>query len=582
MKFNKQNREALKFINNYLDTSFKMGAYPIVLQGYQYLDTYYPSSSNEFIPDLAKCWGTASKMFRNLSNKIYFVSSLDKYKLTLTVPQELNAFRDFCYAIEEYYSLKRGYINPTEEEFWWAIFHRSIFEEGLDDIAKIAAKKLKITTLPFIAELIIKQTQETLENLQEEQQLTPDITVGGMDPQKISITLRIQPHQPIKLYSHIVYGSEFSEERLFQIDENWDDLNLVNLYHALPKPGDLSTIKDIVSQQEFCKIAFLTLPKQLRQFSRQLKLKSNQIPELFIITDEASIPFELIMDHKSPFGVKYGIGYRFKEPKLTHSVKNLIQTSKVTPDMVHKIRILSLSDLNSEVPRSWDEKVQKNTPLFAYAEGTEIYKTMNQKIQELNTFVESFQAFNHRNCTYKELQNEITSGQYQIIHIASNLFYLEESPLDSYFISPDNQCLSMRDFIDMLSFGRKKNTLQKTPFIRPLIIFTGRVIDQHQNPISRSFTTLAKIHRMLESKHILGFYIRISSEWNQYLQDGLLIFLERILLGESIGSALITANRHQYITVRNLFNDSNTITLGQILSETHFTFFGEPWCSLDY
>jgi hypothetical protein len=133
----------------------------------------------------------------------------------------------------------------------------------------------------------------------------------------------------------------------------------------------------------------------------------------------------------------------------------------------------------------------------------------------------------------------------------------------------------------MLSYARKHNKVQNIHFARPLLIFNGRVIVNSQEVIPRFFAHISKISKIFSSKHVLGIMARVSTEFNEPLQTFIGDFLEQILLSESIGSALLTANRRLFLTARKLaMGDSPNNELVQLLHETHFVFYGEPFVKL--
>ena len=122
--------------------------------------------------------------------------------------------------------------------------------------------------------------------------------------------------------------------------------------------------------------------------------------------------------------------------------------------------------------------------------------------------------------------------------------------------------------------------MQKKPFRPPLFIFDGVLI--HNGKVkTKPFELISKIFSKTTSALTRGIFARISTEFNDYLQQYLYNFLERILIGESIGSGLLTANRHLYLMARRLLRkDQSKSNLFSLLTETHYVFYGDPFLRL--
>jgi len=574
-------KDARRFLLDFIEVSIKTGNYSTAFETYQYLAKTYRPKTGIFNAEVVRLWGMATKRFRELSDQRYFVLSLEEMKSYLAIPLENRQFIDFCYAMEEYYRLKRGYITPSMDEFWWAAFHRAVFEEGFEDIATLTARKLKIFSSPQVSDLILNKIPETQKNNQEDLQISPELEIGGMEVKKINIILRIAKQKPIKVHTRFYFGGNLVENRTLQIEECWDDPHLLQLYTQIPKnKEDTTPLAELVNQNVFGKIAYLLLPRDIRKFNQQLKLRG-QIPEMFIIIDEIQIPFEVICDQKTPFAIKYGIGYRFKEPRVMGIAPSSADVPDVNSGREYRYKFLGFSDINHDMPTVWKDELQRNNPLFQYSLGNDIMTLVRTKTDSLSRLIEQFDSYNSRTCTHEIIEKSLTTGQYHVILFTGSLFFIEESPLDSYLLTPDKISISLHDLMDMLSYAAEHNRLQKKPYVRPLIMFLGRILDRNYHEIPRTFNVYSQIARHIDMKNCLGVFARITNVWNQTLANMLGIMIERLLLGESVGSTLVTANRQQFVAVRSLRNDPNQRDEANLLEEPHFAFFGEPWSSVE-
>ncbi len=579
-KLNK-NQKLEKFLHFFIEKSFKHGEYQTALNAYSYLEEMTKSTHSGFQIRSIKVWAEAAKNFRKLADKSYFVAAIKKFRELLKLPEDPRFFQDFTFAFNEFYRLIRGRMNIDEEEFWWVAFHRSIFEEGFKDIAELSAKHLNITQLPIYESLINIEIQKTTEKKNRLNKSNDPIDIGGMIPTKIMIKLRIPNNKNIKMYSELFYTSGFSKPELVKIDEIWKEPQLIRLYMQLPfnNPQIKNPNQSQISQVQFGKLAYLYLPQDLRVFFSKLIIGKDHVPEIFIIMDEPGYPFEMLHDEKSSLGTKFAFGYRFDEPKLSPE-KIIIKNQ--SEDIVNlKYMILAIGDLNKEFPKIWDENEKKYHPLFPFPEGSKQLDFLESKINNLQPLIEKSTFLNSQSGTYQNIEKEITSGLYNIIYITSNIFYTEENPLQSYFITTDDQIISLQDIIEMLSFAQKHNVIQGIPYFKPLFILDGQILDKSGNIISRSFNQLSNISKSIGSKDLLGILARISIEFNEILKFFLGEFINRLFLRESIGASLLKAHKQLYNIVKNIEIDNDNYSLSQTLQETHYVFYGDPFNFLE-
>jgi len=573
-KLNK-NQKLENFLYTFIEKSHKHGEYQTALNAYSYLDEITDSNDSEFQLKSIKIWAEAANNFRKLADKSYFVSAIKNFRALLKLPNDPHLIQDYTYAFNEYYRLIRGRMNIDEEEFWWIAFHRSIFEEGFTDIAELSAKHLNITHLQSFESMINEEIQKTIEMKRRKTKSVDPIDIGGMIPSKIMIKLRIPAKKNVKMYSELFYTSGFSKPELVKIDEIWKEPQLIRLYLQLPfnDPQIKNPIQSQISQVQFGKLAYLFLPQELRTFFSQLIIGKDHVPEIFVIMDEPGYPFEMLHDENSSLGTKFAFGYRFDEPKLSPE-KIVIQDQ--TEDVVNlKYMFLAIGDLNKEFPKIWDENEKKYNPLFPFPESSKQLEFLESKLNNLQPLVEKSTFLNSRSGTYQNIEKEITSGLYNIIYISSNLFYIEENPLQSYFITPDDHIINLQDILEMLSFAEKHNEIQGVPFFKPLLIFDAQIIDKSGNIIYRSFNQLSNISKLIGSKNLIGILARISIEFDEILKLFLSEFINRLFLRESIGSALLKAHKQLNKIVKSLEKlDEENYSLTQILQETHYVFYG--------
>ena len=558
-------REAAKYLHGFIDRCLKQGAYQTAFDAYVDLAKLFPNKG--FPVFRAKFWAEACWNFRDNKNKIYFVTAVDRFREVLQTHPETDQMGDYLFAINEYYRITRGYIANSERVFWQVVLHRSIFEEGFEDIAKFVIHH-QFKDDPNFLRLMKENIPLTLQKHEDEKNIGENLDIGGMTPKKITLKIRIPKEKPIKIHS-LIYYEGFTKESLLETSEIWNEEILTHMYLALY--GE----KAIEERSLFGKIAYLLLPDEIRRFFSTLNVKTSHIPEVLMIIDEPSFPFEILEAMRAPLGSRFAFGYRFREPKLSNSQKSLPEISSLAKS--GKIRFLGIGDMNDNSPQIWDDQQRKNIPIYKFTNGMNHIRNIGTILQHYPQFLEESTLLNSQAITYGILEEKITAGQLNIIYLACNLFYLKESPLDSYLITPDNKILSFRNFLEMLDYAQTHNQLQKIPYTKPLLIFDGQVLDEDKKVINRPFLALSHISQKISSKDILGVFARISILENEYVNQYLHNFLEQVIANESLGGAILTANRKIFLeSFRLQKTDPNQDSLIQSLKEPQFAFFGDP------
>jgi len=587
--------DMIRYLQNFIEITLKRGGYQTAYQAFLILTAQYPKKKPGFNMAIARICSQASRKFRKLSDKSLFVASMQQYRQCLVLPnktEDFNKFQDYCYAFNDYYILKRGYLPVSEEEFWWVVFHRSIFEEGFRDIGKIALYRLGESTLPFIEKIFSEIVPATITKLQNIRENAMEIDLAGMKPFDIRLILRIFHNQPIELSSKIFY-SGFCKNNYFQGEEMWEESHLTRLYSHLPIQNydlnDLNAVNDLISQpesiprfnpetgvtnlaqHEFGRISYLFLPQSIREYLDQLDLHTYHIPEVQVILDKTNplnFPFEMIHDAQAPLGIKFAFGYRYENTNIVgidfEGHKPRQETTSSYEGEGYHYNILTIGDLNGEFPQKWDNDLQTNHPFLAFPEGNQQQEFVNAKLNNLRHQIGKIDAISTQNGQYSSIVKKLKQGDYHIIYFAANLFYLPENPSESYFLTSDEKTISLNDIIEICDLGKKFNQIQGLDYIPPLLIFDGQILGP-KNTITRSFHNLSALMQSFTLDSILGIMFRITRDYNLIINEYLGTFLNHLLLNESIGSALLYANRQLH---------SITFDFHALGYETPYVFFG--------
>ncbi|MHA1745121.1 MAG: hypothetical protein ACTSWW_03910 [Promethearchaeota archaeon] len=565
--------DMIRYLQNFIEITLKRGGYRTAYQSFLILAAQYPKKKIGFNMAIARIWSEASRKFRKLSDKSLFVASMQQYRQCLILPnnpEDLNKFQDYCYAFNDYYILKRGYLPVSEEEFWWIVFHRSIFEEGFPDIAKIALFRLGESTIPFMDKIFSEIVPSTITKLQSVRENAMEIDLAGMKPFDIRLIMRMFRNQPIELSSKIFY-SGFCKNNYFRGEELWEEPQLARAYARLPIQtydlNDLNETSDELSppesiprfdeetgvtnlaQHEFGRIAYLFLPQSIREYLDQLDLHSYHIPEVQIILDKTNpldFPMEMIHDHQSPLAIKFAFGYRYENTNIVgidfEGQKPRQETSSAFEGEGYHYNILTIGDLNGEFPQKWDNELQQNLPFLAFPEGNQQQEFVNAKLNNLRHQIGKMDTISTQNGQYNSIVKKLKQGDYHIIYFAANLFYLPDNPSESYFLTSDEKTISLNDITQICDLGKKFNQIQGLDYIPPLFIFDGQILGP-KSTINRSFQEISALVQNFKMESVLGMMFRITRDYNLIINEYLGTFLNHLLLNESIGSALLHANR---------------------------------------
>ena len=560
--------EAKTQIQEFIQLCYKNGAYKVLYSAGVYLSEFLNTHGNQLqnwggLMDHLMNWSNIVEKLRPIEDKSLFIKSIARYKKYLIRPLGEEGITQYLINVNTYYKLIRGHIEEDLEIFWTVVLHRAVYEEGFEDLANIAISKLNLTLHPAVPYLIGRDIPKTLQN-QKEFREKSTLIKNGIEPTQISIKLRIRDHEPIKLYSHIQYSAIDHTEQIQQYTEQWEDPILKQFYPLFP---------------QFGKLAFLFLPQKIRAFISNLKTPS-LVPEILVIQETPDFPFEILEDGKSTLGSRFSFGYRNREPPLLNNTKSTGENTMAN----HSICACSFGDFNRDNPKIWDEKEQKAIPILRFSEGSEQQRYISMKIKENEERIKEFIPINTNFSTNEEISKIFTSGKNHIIHISSTMMYLPQSPLDSYFISHNDIIISCRDMTDMLKVAKSQNV----NFVRPIIIFDGRVLKQenssHLQEITHPFKEMSYIGKEISSNLIVGFLARISAVYIDEIRNWLGAFLDAILLGETFGNGILNANRRLFLKHRKLKRGlkENTLTMDEIkilnrIKDTPYVLFGNPF-----
>jgi len=289
------------------------------------------------------------------------------------------------------------------------------------------------------------------------------------------------------------------------------------------------------------------------------------------------IPFDLIHDGSWFFSLKYSIGYSLGIPTL----KGISSETSVLPldqSKQKKYNALVIGCLNLMLPSKWDDTTQKNVLMYPFNEGVE---ELNLCIHYFNDsdYIDQMAFFVQEMVTRENFLNNINSGNYDIIHIIGNLFYSENNPKNSYFITNDYHIVSISDIINAV----KTNLNHKKPFF----FFNVRFFDQLGNQLQSILKIISEIIQNFNQNEITGIFVRILSDFNDNTRQLILNIYNNLTNGFSQGISLLKARQKILLNKVVLNANQKEIDIQQemnvesIIALNSFLLFGKPWKMLE-
>ncbi len=579
--FSKLNRfasfgEAITYIRKFIDFAVKRNRFELAFAIYDYLEDLFLSQSDLGYDNvLIELWLEASKKFVIMNEKRFLLQSLEKLNNYLKIPQTNPQIFHYFYTSDILWQFKSRFFSLDQRDFWRMMFHRALFEEN--DI------ELAIKLLPYLD----KQIQSVLPDLDillndvkslvndvkffDDEDNIPKSLIEPLDIKQM--IFRIDSHGLIS-YHFIFTKDEIVEGQIFS--EYWNDAQLFEIFNSIY--SEIKESRFDFSITDLGKLMYLFLNKSIRTLFKQFKVQSlGQIPEIYFILDQMTIPFELIFDNNF-FLLKYSIGYIIGEPPLEGiSFEKRERLESINNEK--KYKVLIIESTNSSNPLVWNEQLKKKELLFSFPNGQEelsyILNLFNNRdeIGEISVLVGI-------DATREKILSSLRSGDYSIIHFVGNVFYSELNPFHSYFLTNDNELIT---FYDINKLFKSINRLRK-----PLIFFNTQLFDTKGERLANAMRAFGEIMKNFDLNLTCGVLAKVIPIFDDETQTITSNFYIHFLNELSQGISLLKArqecmvNRLERLIEQDLKSlddaeGSKHITIQNSKSISSFILYGKPW-----
>ena len=568
--------EAIAYIRRYIDFAIKRNRFELAFAIYDYLEDILLSQSDLGYDNvLIELWLEASKKFVIMNEKRYLLQSLEKLNNYLKIPQTNAQILHYFYTSDILWQFKSRFFSLDQKDFWRMMFHRALFEENDIDLAKKLFQYLDTniqSILPDLGVLLndVKSLVDEVKFFNDEDSI-PKFKGEALDIKQM--IFRIDSHGLIS-YRFIFDKVEIVEGRI--LNEYWNDAQLFDIFNNIYSEIKESSLDFSIT--DLGKLMFLFLNKSIRTLFKQYKVKSlGQIPEIYFILDQMTIPFELIFDNNF-FLLKYSMGYIIGEPPL-EGISFEEEENVNSINIEKKYKVLIIESTNSANPLIWNEETKMKELLFEFPNGREeldyIFNFFNNREEIIEISILS-----GIDSTREKILSYLNSGDYSLIHFIGNVFYSELNPFHSYFLTNDNELITFHDINTTL---KSINRLH-----RPFIFFNTQLFDTKGERLTNAMRAFGEIIKSFDLNLISGILAKVIPIFDDETQMITSNFYINFLNDLSQGISLLKARQECMINrieriieqdLKSLDEDegSKHITIQNSKSISSFILYGKPW-----
>ncbi|MFX0032600.1 MAG: hypothetical protein ACFE9P_08040 [Candidatus Hermodarchaeota archaeon] len=571
--------DAVTYIRKYIDFTIKRNRFEIAFEIYDFLEDLFMSQTDLGYDNiLIELWVEACKKFVDMKEKKYLLQSLEKLNIHLKIPQTNPQIYHYFYTCNYLWQFNSMFFSLEPRDFWRMMFYRALFEEKDYDLARKIVQYLDKNLRSVILDpaILYHETEALRQNIYSFEEDSFDFEIEQFVIKQI--IFRINEAGLISYRMMAQDGNTIDGKIL---NEYWNDTQINDIYNDIF--SETEEKKYDFDLMEFGKILYIFLPKSLRTLLRQFEIKTlTFIPEIYFILDHMTIPFELVYDNNF-FLLKYSIGYIIGEPPLggvtfEHGIGD--KGEKTT--QLTKYNILLIDSINTLGPYKWNDAEKNKELIFPFVAGANELNFITEFFNRREE-VETITILAGINATKDAILSKMLNEPYHIIHFVGNIFYSPWNPNDSFFITNDNQIITIKEI---------NNSIRRnTHIIEPFLFFNTQVYDVDGNRIKNAPSTLGEIGRQFDYERITGIVTRNYPIFDDETKEISANFYMNLFNKNNQGISLLKARQtcmadKMARLVENKFKDlsdtqgSISIDLKSSLAISSYMLFGKPWKKL--
>lgn len=568
--------DAVTYIRKFIDFAVNRNRFELAFAIYDYLENIFIAKSDLGYDNiLIELWLEAAKKFVFMNEKGFLLQSLEKLENYLKIPQTNEQIFHYFYTSNLLWQFKSMFFSLDQKEFWRMIFYRALFEENDFNLA--------IRLIPYLDQKIQTMIQDPRKLYDETKDLVSDSFFFEdeeywqkslkNDFQIKQMILRINSNGLLS-YHLISFDGEVAEGQVR--NEYWNDSQIFDFFNNAFSEETQSSFD--FSLIELGKILYLFLNKSIRNFFKRFEIKTlGQVPEIYFILDQMTIPFELMYDNNF-FLIKYSIGYIIGEPPLEGISFERVEKDMALPYKTG-FKVLIIESLNLTSPLIWNEEVKKKELLFNFPNGVEEINYVTNFFNNIDK-IDEISLLTGPDSTREKILSHIKSGEYSIIHIVGNVFYSKQNPFNSYFLTNDDELVTFRDINSMLKLGNCKSS--------PFIFFNTQIFDVKGKKLTNAMRAFGDIIKNIDLDFTNGILVRViplfDNETQAIMSNFYINFLNNLSQGISLLKARqecianrITMQIEQDLKVLDKEECYQNITIQNSKAISSFILYGKPW-----
>ncbi len=562
--------EAVSYIRKFIDFSIKRNRLEITFEIYDYLeDQFIYQTDLSYDNILIELWVEACKNFVEVEEKKYLLQSLEKLNTHLKLPQTSAQIYHYFFTCNIMWQFKSEFFSLEQRDFWRMMFYRALYEENNYGIAEKISPFLEgdfnklltdFETLNKEAGPLKNQIYSFEDSAESLKSILDNFAIKQM-------MIRINSQGKIS-YRMISTENNYVDGAIN--NEFWNDSQIIEIFNELFY--EVEARKFNFNLTEFGKLLYIFLPKQIRDFFKTFKIESlSYIPQIYFILDKMTIPFDLIYDNNF-FLLKYSSGYKIGEIPLRGINFDEISNQQLQNETSEiKYKVLIIESINSTEPLKWNEKNKQKELIYQFQAGSEELNYITNFFNE-KTEINEINALTSINSTRNEILLNLSKDLYHIIIFVGNVFYSQMSPKNSFFLTNDNQILTVNEIIKALD--------KNNPKIQPFLFFNTQIFDIEGIKLKNVLKTFAEIVHQFDENTITGILSRNFPLFNTMTKEIFANFFNNLLNNNSQGDSLLKARQQSISNI--IENDvEKQIDLRSSLALSSYLLFGIPWRALN-
>ena len=560
--------EAVTYIRRFIEFSIKRNRFEIAFEIYDYLeDQFIYQTDLSYDNILIELWVEACKKFVDMKEKRYLLQSLEKLNTHLKLPQTNAEIYHYFYTCNILWQFKSPFFSLEQRDFWRMMFYRALFEEGNYTIAEKIIPFLDedFNNLLSDVESLNREVESLKSHIYSFDDQEKNIKLFGENFTIKQMMIRINSQGKIS-YRIISVENEHIDGTI--TNEFWNDNQIIEIFNELFYEG--KDRKFNFNLTEFGKLLYIFLPIQIREFFKSFQIENlSFIPQIYFILDDMTIPFDIIFDDNF-FLLKFSSGYKIGEiPLRGINFEKEIEQQSQSEAPESNYNVLLIESINSTEPLEWNEKKNQKELLFPFPAGSEELNFITNFFNEKSE-ISQLNALTGIKSTRDEILMNLSKDLYHVIIFVGNIFYSKLSPKNSFFLTNDNQILTLNEVNKALN--------QNKPKIHPFLFFNTQIFDIEGVKLKNVLKTFGEIVHQFDDTRITGILSRNLPLFNAMTKEIFANFFNNLLNKNSQGNSLIKARQQSIAKIMEISgNDTKEIDLRSSLAISSYLLFGRPW-----